>query len=366
MQNPIRRFSLPAQAAEALRNGIADAQWRNRLPSEAELCRELQVSRSTLRKALAQLSAEGLIASAGRGLHHNVLRAPKAAAGSRGRVIRILIPDAPETLGELHLMICDSLRAHAGRGGYLVEFEWHPRLFRLRTPSGLDPHLARLNALPGTGGWVVLGSNEIIQRWFSARRTPCVVIGPPCPGVEVACAWPDTRASARHAAGMFHSRGHLDVVYFSPKENSLGDCLGSAAFLEEASRLRLHARVVTYPNGRETLCRALDELLAERRPPTAFFHYSGYDCLTLLCHLQHSGRKVPRDASLMAGWAESFMAFTAPPITHYRIDGFATGRKIARMLIDQIERRAIAPHEAVILPEFIEGGTLGRRSPAES
>ena len=366
MQNPIRRFSLPAQAAEALRNGITDAQWQNRLPSEAELCRELQVSRGTLRKALAQLGAEGLIASAGRGLHHNILRTPRAAAGSRGKVIRILIPEAPERLGELHLIICDSLRAHAGRGGYLVEFELHPRLFRLRTLAGLEAYLSRLNALPGTKGWVVLGSSEIIQRWFSTRRLPCVVIGPPHPGVKVACVWPDTQASARHAAGLFHARGHRDIVYMSPKKTTLGDHRGAAAFLHEASRLGLNARVITHANGMETLCKAVDELLAERRPPTAFFHYSGYDCLTLLCHLQNSGRKVPRDISVIAGWAESFLTFTEPPITHYRIDGFATGRKIARMLIDQIERRAIAPRHAVILPEFIAGGTLGRHGPLET
>ncbi len=60
MQIP-QRSSLVAQAAERLREGIHNGEWSQRLPSEVALCNRLQVSRRTLRAALAVLERESFI-----------------------------------------------------------------------------------------------------------------------------------------------------------------------------------------------------------------------------------------------------------------------------------------------------------------
>ncbi len=56
---------LPAQAADLISRCIAAGRWREWLPGERRLGRELQISRGTLRAALEILKKRNLIASIG-------------------------------------------------------------------------------------------------------------------------------------------------------------------------------------------------------------------------------------------------------------------------------------------------------------
>ena len=61
VQSIPQRHSLVGQAVTYLNASIAAGQWRDWLPAERTLCEMLQVSRSTLRRALAQLQRDGAI-----------------------------------------------------------------------------------------------------------------------------------------------------------------------------------------------------------------------------------------------------------------------------------------------------------------
>jgi len=63
MQSIPRRQSLVSQTAAILRDEIKRGAWKQWLPGERVLCETLQVSRNTLRAALAQLKRDSVIRS---------------------------------------------------------------------------------------------------------------------------------------------------------------------------------------------------------------------------------------------------------------------------------------------------------------
>ena len=109
-----RRRSLVAQTVDFLRAGISDRHWETVLPGERELCRNLQIGRNTLRRALAELEAERWIGAGGSGRRRRVLRTQPLRPSPRPhRAVFLtgttLLHVQPSTLLQL-----DLLREHLG------------------------------------------------------------------------------------------------------------------------------------------------------------------------------------------------------------------------------------------------------------
>lgn len=356
MTQPIRRVLLTDQVVEELRRGLREGRWSQVLPSEQELVREFQVSRVTVRKALQQVALEGRIRLGGKGCRHQVEGSATRPAKAQGKVIRLLTSHSPMEMGALHLVIWDSIREKMGIAGYTVEYELHPKLYQKISPT----ELARLDSLPGTAAWVLFFSTDELQRWFSENARPCIVIGPVYPGIRLSNVYPDTVASARHAAGLFHSKGHRELVYLMTPVSTLGDHRGAEAFVEESARLGMNARIHYYAITNDELRRTITQALMARPRPTAFFSYNSPQCLTILGMLHRAGRQIPRDASVLAGWDDTALEYTVPTIACYRVNGIKTGHKVARLLMDLIEKGTGRTRSLAIIPEFVAGESVGR------
>src|SRR5271166_793979 len=105
----VQRNSLANQVAELLREGISAARWSGALPSEAELCRELQVSRVTLRKGIDQLVHDGWLAQGGRGRHHQIRKRATAQSPAAGHIVRVLSPYSLASVGSIHHVVLDTI-----------------------------------------------------------------------------------------------------------------------------------------------------------------------------------------------------------------------------------------------------------------
>ena len=349
-----QRASLGNQVATIIRQGIGEGRWTGELPTEAALCRDLQVSRVTLRKALTQLASEQWIELAGRGFHHRILKHNADRLATTDTIIRVLTPYNMSEMGPIHQAVFGQIGEQLSSSGYRLEFELRPHLFERHQPA----LLRRLANLPETAAWLLFFSTEAMQRWFSEHGAPCVVVGRTHDAIPLSCVYPDSEAKARHAAGLFVARGHRDLAYLMADFTSVGDRQCSHAFAAEARRLGANVTTVTHGADMPSVSRAIVGLLAARPRPTGFFSNCPEHCITALCQFLSAGLRVPTDVSLIAGWDDWCLQYTVPTIARYRVDSQQMSRKISNRLLDILRHGTTKVHASRILPDFVDGGTL--------
>lgn len=325
------------------------------MPSEAELCREFLISRMTLRKALAQLAAEHWIDLGGRGTFHRVRRRRQKQAVSTARTIRVLTPFSSAVMGSIDHELFEVLSEHVTKAGYLLQIEHHPNLFENFQPA----KLARLDSLPDTAAWVLFYATESIQRWFAACGRPTVVAGQVHDALPLSGIYPDSGAAARHVAGLLCSRGHRELAYLIANLTSIGDRLASEVFVMEARRLGARARIVNYDAGDPSAGKAIMGLIASKPRPTGYVVGASELAITVLCHLQAAGLRVPADASVIALWDDFILNCTYPVIARYHTDGKLLGRHIGKTVMDLIRHGTGKVRSIPIMPEFVAGGSVG-------
>ncbi len=325
------------------------------MPSEAELCRELHVSRVTLRRAIEQLVHTNWITPGGRGRHHRIRKKTQKSRSAQGTIIRALSPYSLSDMGSVHHVMIDTMIELLGSSNYRFEYEHRPAMYARHSPD----ELKRMCSLPDTAAWILYYSTPAMQRWFAGNEFPCMVIGRPHEDSELPCIFPDLAAAGRHAAGLFYQRGHREMVYLIAEFTSINDRLTSKEFVQEAQRLGANAQILTHDRDPLALTRKLETLLASRPRPTAFFSTCPEHCLTTLCYLLSSKLRVPADASVISGWEDEFLHYAHPQFAYYRVDGAKFGNRAAMLLLDVIQHGATR-RAMPILPEFMPGGTLGR------
>lgn len=349
-----RKISIHEQLVALLREGILGARWQKILPAESELCREFQVSRMTLRKALAQLAAENWIIPGGRGKHHRIKRRPVKREVPAAQTVRILTPFS-SALGSTQLTVQETLSEYLGAAGFRLVQECHPRLFA----SFSAAKLARLDALPDTAAWILFYATERMQEWFAARPRPVVIGGRAYSRISLPSVYPDSVAMARHAVGLLASKGHRELVYLVANVTSLGDRMAAETFVTEARRIGLRANIVNYDATPEATGKAIRNLIATRPRPTGFIAGATEAVLTLLSHLQAAGIRVPGQASIIAGWDHDHFDYTYPTIARYRTDGRIMGRQIGRIVLDLIRNGPGKARTIPVMPEYVSGGSVG-------
>lgn len=356
MSQTPRRLTLHEQLVNLLREGIGSARWSGELPSEAMLCREFQVSRMTLRKALAELMGEGWITAGGRGRLHRISRRRAHRETVPAKTIRLLTPFALFEQDSTNQVTIAALSARVASAGFRLEIEHHPELFKKRLPSKMK----HLNALPDTAGWIILYATESIQRWFTTCGRPTVLIGRALDGMTFPTVFPDNEAAARHAAGLLHARGYDEMVYLIARLTSLGDRLASEAFVSEARRLGARARIVTYEMNTREVSRMVMDLIASRPRPTGWVIGAPEVAITLLCHLLAAGIRVPAEAGLIAMWDDHLNRHTFPTLAHYRTNGEMMGRMAGDLMTELLRKGAGKVESVRITPGYVSGGSVAR------
>ncbi len=350
-----QKTSLVTQTAEVIREEIEAGRWKKWLPGEHELCSQLHVSRTTVRAALSDLARQQLIKSHQGRRREIILRKVPKPKSKSNRVV-LLMPDPSQGM-LFRAYLIDRLREHLAKEGYLLETHVSRNPFRARSSQALDELATMLNP----AGWVLMGSTELLQRWFSDRRLPCVIAGTRYEGVQVSSVDVDYTAVGRHAVGQFVSRGHKQLVLLNPDHGAAGELVTELGFQKAVADLKgrnVEAIVVRHDGTPQNICARIDGLMLRRQRPTAFLVSRARHALTLVSYLRQIGLRVPEDVAIISRDHETFLEDIVPTMARYYNKPSSFAARLSRTVAEMVH----GTHRAVdhkIMPQFIPGETLG-------
>ena len=348
-----------AQVAAQLEQALREGQWSEWLPNERDLAQELQVSRSTLRFALAQLRLGGVIESR-HGVGNRIVRPTRALPRTQKRWIALL---APAPLGQLRPSITlwiDELK------DLLHAAECELRVYCVRAAYQSEPTraLQRLCRSVAPAGWILVLSTEPMQRWFLQHGPPCVIAGSLHAGVDLPSVDLDYRSIARHAAGTLLRAGHRKITLVNRRLRGAGEIETETGFLEAAHaspHAGVDAGIVHYDEKLDSLIAALNRLLEQATPPTGLLIANSNFYLAVVTELARRGIRIPQDMSLISRDDDPFLNFVIPAPARYLNAPQVFATKLRTLALHLLERGSAPVRRVRIEPRFEPGGSVALR-----
>jgi DNA-binding LacI/PurR family transcriptional regulator len=357
MPNLPQRQSLASQTADILREGIGKGIWRDKLPGERALCEKYQISRNTLRTALAQLQRDRLIKPV-HGSGNRILAKPQKQAGRlQSHDVGLLSPEPLERLRPAQTLWIDELRAMLSERDCRLHV-FHGRQYFRSNPG---PALERLIAENPHGCWILTLSNATIQRWFARNGVRCVVAGSVHAGLDLPYRDLDHRAMCRHAAGVLLGLGHRKLALVIAKSQLAGDLESEAGFTEgvkKSSHDGAEAFICRHDGSVDGIGRSLRWLMEQAPAPTALLVVNPFHYLTVTSRLTQMGRSIPRDISVISRDEDSFLSFLLPQPARYVTSPHPFAKSLLRPVLELLEGHVLSDKFSRIIPKFIKGESL--------
>lgn len=349
-----RRASRAMEAAAFLRERLLAGAWSRLLPGETELARQLQVGRNTIRAALVQLEAEGLLKTqAGRRREVTGLLSANPKEEDGGQVAVLLLGMPYPALASSTLLWMEALRLRLQGAGWTLRIQVESAAYRRASARVLE----RLTAEQPGAVWVLYRSTATMQQWFEKQALRAVIAGTRHAGSSLPQVDTDYRAASRHAAARLTALGHRHLVILTPKAQLAGDSESIAGFREGAGQAG--AEVVTHNDTLDGVIASLRQVMNHRAPPTGLLVLRAEHFATCLTWLLQQGISIPGQVSLISRDDEPFLQHLHPEPTRYRRSAETFAKKLARLITtcgDGSPGRSAAP---LLMPDFVKGGTLG-------
>lgn len=349
--------SISAQVAESLRAALRSGDWEETLPGERQLAERLNVSRKTVRRALAMLRNEGLIRTE-RSRASSLVPSRTQPASEPIRRIALLLPEPLEGARPFTVLWVNRLMALLHESGLQLEVVSGSKYFGTRS----NRSLSRLVKAHPARCWILARSHRTMQDWFAQNQVVAIVAGSTHPGIELPSVDIDHRALCRHAAAAFLREGHQRVALFLEKAGHGGDAHSEQGFREGLASVE-HAAppLICRPDKNPaSVVRELRRLQGLSEPPTGILLSNSFSYLTALSYFASVGLRVPQDLSLISRDEEPFLAHLLPAPTRYSTPPAKFAAALHHAIKRVLEHSVNSRFEVRIMPDFVRGGSVAR------
>jgi DNA-binding LacI/PurR family transcriptional regulator len=354
---PMRRMSISELAAEHLRTGLQSGRWGGILPGVARLAQDLDVSRQTLRTALRQLEAEGLLSGRGLGRSRGITAAGTATASQRPLRVAILRHDARLTDNLQTSMVLTEITHSLQAAGHVVGYCKKSQIESNHHVPRLIHHLKETQA----DAWVVESGSRPLLEWCSTQATPCLSLYGRTGDLPLARVGPDTlsayRTAVRHLLALGHRRIVL-IINAAHRKPSPGKT--ARVFLETLSAHGVPTGDYNLPDWEDTpegFSRLLESLF-KSTPPTALIIDELPHFFAALAFFLRRGIQVPSQLSLVSSDNDAMLDWCPPGFAHLRWDDRLIVRRVVRWV--NSVRAGEAHRKNIYIPtEFVPGGSVG-------
>lgn len=359
-----RRVLLADQVAQAIEAEITAQRWREWLPSERSLQRILNVSRQTVRAALARLAArQRIVVNPYRGYRivppSRVAAVKAKTAGTASlRELGLICPEPVYRMPPRFLQVLDVFRGLCAEADLNLELLEGQRFMRT-DPGRLMPRLVHTHP---KACWILVLASRRMQEWFARSGAPAVVYGNVYPGVALNGTGINYHACIRHAASHLLAKGHRRIAFVAYDLRRAGEEDSWRGFQEACAAHRgtdVTPLLIERPDSdADALCRQLDSALRARLRPTAFVVSHTHHYATVATHLALRGLRVPDDVSLICRSEDPFLQFLRPTPAFYRANMDVAARLLFERVRHAIDGIARPGDQRLLVPELVHGGSV--------
>lgn len=355
-----KRSNLAAQVVRILRDNLEAETWKDFLPSEAELCQQLQVSRFTLRMALQQLEREGWFQTM-QGKRRQIQRTRKNKSCVRPSNRIVLLSPIPLPKASARMMYwVDALRDQLNATGHQLDVRTNRTCYSKQPARALEMLRERLRP----AAWVLHLSTRAQQQWFFEQGQPCVLIGWPHTEIQLPFIGRNHAAICHHALQLLARRGCRRMVLIASRTDSTEALEVEHEFLKASEAFgfsKVEAFVAHHDGSVSGLCGVLDRLFKKPESVTGLLISHVTDVATVGGHLIRCKIQIPDEVSLVSLDDDPMLERFVPSIARYRISVMLFARKLVSA-VNELVRDGILPLRAnQLIPEFVHGETLSVR-----
>ncbi len=323
------------------------------IPTEEDLIKEFQVSKTTVRKAISDLVYAGrLNREQGRGTFVIDSRIERNESANKRKDIGIVFMDI---YNPHHPYLAKILR-----GATLECNNLKNNLQILATPaedlnhkdSSFLMHTIVERHIDG----LVLASRMTLEDILILKKehVPFIYVGNDVPDPEVHCIFSDPFISTYMATEHLIKLGHKKIAIITSPLNagSALSILSTFRFVHENHKLQVNNELIKQGElGRETGKRIMDELLLLSEKPTALIAGDDITAIGAIEAIWEAGLKVPEDVAVIGGGnMESPMGILLTTVDH-RLE--EAGKLAAQVLAKLLNKEYSGPPKIIMKPELI-------------